>query len=48
MPWRIDGKRVGRREPAPLVGQFTKEVLRDRLGLSDHEIADLDSAGALT
>ena len=48
MPWRVDGEPVGRREPAPLVGQFTTEVLRERLGLSDREIAGLDSAGALT
>ncbi len=48
IPWGVDGEPVGRRGPAPLVGQFTTEVLRDRLGLSDDEIADLDSAGALT
>ena len=35
------------RKPAPLLGQHTDEVLRERLGLDDGEIARLRHAGAL-
>ena len=35
------------REPAPLLGQHTDEVLRECLGLDDGEIARLRAAGAL-
>jgi CoA:oxalate CoA-transferase len=35
------------REPAPLLGQHTDEVLRAWLGLDDHEIADLRKDGAV-
>jgi formyl-CoA transferase/CoA:oxalate CoA-transferase len=35
------------RLPAPLLGEHTDEVLRDRLALSDEEIARLRSAGAI-
>jgi len=35
------------RTPAPMLGEHTDEVLRDLLGLSKDEIADLRSAGAL-
>jgi crotonobetainyl-CoA:carnitine CoA-transferase CaiB-like acyl-CoA transferase len=35
------------REPAPVLGQHTDEVLRAWLGLGDGEIADLRKAGAL-
>jgi len=35
------------RKPAPLLGQHTDEVLRERLGLDDGEITRLRSAGAL-
>ncbi len=35
------------RKPAPLLGQHTDEVLRERLGLDDGEIARLRAAGAL-
>jgi crotonobetainyl-CoA:carnitine CoA-transferase CaiB-like acyl-CoA transferase len=35
------------RTPAPLLGEHTDEVLRDRLGLSDAEIDRLRAAGAL-
>jgi crotonobetainyl-CoA:carnitine CoA-transferase CaiB-like acyl-CoA transferase len=35
------------RQPAPLLGQHTAEVLRERLGLDDAEIARLRDAGAL-
>jgi crotonobetainyl-CoA:carnitine CoA-transferase CaiB-like acyl-CoA transferase len=32
------------RAPAPLLGQHTEEVLRDRLGMSANEIARLKDA----
>jgi len=35
------------RQPAPLLGQHTAAVLRERLGLSDDEIARLRRAGAI-
>jgi len=35
------------RTPAPMLGEHTDEVLRDLLGLSKGEIADLRSAGVL-
>ena len=35
------------REPAPLLGQHTDQVLRERLGLGDDEIARLCRAGAI-
>jgi crotonobetainyl-CoA:carnitine CoA-transferase CaiB-like acyl-CoA transferase len=35
------------REPAPLLGQHTDAVLRERLGLDDAEIARLRAAGAV-
>ena len=35
------------REPAPLLGQHTDQVLRERLGLGDDEIARLRRAGAI-
>jgi crotonobetainyl-CoA:carnitine CoA-transferase CaiB-like acyl-CoA transferase len=35
------------REPAPLLGQHTDEVLRAWLGLTEPEIADLHTAGAI-
>jgi crotonobetainyl-CoA:carnitine CoA-transferase CaiB-like acyl-CoA transferase len=35
------------RMPAPLLGQHTDAVLRNRLGLSDAEIGGLRRAGAI-
>ena len=35
------------RSPAPLLGQHTQEVLRQRLGLSDDQIARLASSGVI-
>ncbi len=35
------------RTPAPLLGEHTEQVLRERLGLSDDEIARLRRAGAI-
>ncbi len=45
IPWRIDGMETGRRLAAPLVGQYTSEILRERLDLSNDEISRLDAAG---
>jgi crotonobetainyl-CoA:carnitine CoA-transferase CaiB-like acyl-CoA transferase len=44
---RLTGTPGGVRSPAPLLGQHTDEVLRDRLGLGEAEIADLRTAGVL-
>jgi crotonobetainyl-CoA:carnitine CoA-transferase CaiB-like acyl-CoA transferase len=35
------------RLPAPLLGEHTDEVLRERLGLSEHEIASLRQSRAI-
>jgi crotonobetainyl-CoA:carnitine CoA-transferase CaiB-like acyl-CoA transferase len=35
------------RKPAPLLGEHTAEVLRERLGLDDAEIDRLRDAGAI-
>jgi crotonobetainyl-CoA:carnitine CoA-transferase CaiB-like acyl-CoA transferase len=35
------------REPAPMLGQHTEAVLRERLGLTDAELADLRADGAI-
>ena len=35
------------RTPAPLLGQHTDEVLRERIGLSDADIARLRTSGAI-
>jgi crotonobetainyl-CoA:carnitine CoA-transferase CaiB-like acyl-CoA transferase len=48
IPWRVNGQSTGRRNPAPLVGQYTVEVLRERLSLPGEEIARLAAAGSLT
>jgi len=35
------------RSPAPLLGEHTREVLRQRLALADDEIARLERAGVI-
>jgi crotonobetainyl-CoA:carnitine CoA-transferase CaiB-like acyl-CoA transferase len=35
------------RRPAPLLGEHTDQVLRERLGMKDEEIARLRAAGAI-
>jgi crotonobetainyl-CoA:carnitine CoA-transferase CaiB-like acyl-CoA transferase len=39
-PWEV-------RSPAPALGQHNEAVFRDRLGLSDDELASLREAGAV-
>lgn len=47
VPVRLSETPGAIRTPAPLLGQHTDEVLRDRLGLDDGEIARLRRAGAI-
>ena len=46
-PVRLSGTPGASREPAPLLGQHTDQVLRERLGLGDDGIARLRRAGAI-
>ena len=46
-PYAIDGNRV-RLDRPPLLGEHTREVLRDILGCSDEEIKVLNDLGVLT
>jgi crotonobetainyl-CoA:carnitine CoA-transferase CaiB-like acyl-CoA transferase len=45
--FRLSGTPGGVRSPAPLLGQHTDEVLRDRLGLSAEELARLRREGII-
>jgi CoA:oxalate CoA-transferase len=45
-PVRLSDTPGGVRAPAPLLGEHTDAVLRERLGLSDHDIAELRASGA--
>jgi formyl-CoA transferase/CoA:oxalate CoA-transferase len=47
VPFRMSDTPGAVRRPAPLLGQHTDEVLRERLGLGDDEIARLRRAGAV-
>lgn len=47
-PFRYLRSTAGAARPAPLLGQHTEEICRDLLGLSEAEIAQLASEGALT
>jgi crotonobetainyl-CoA:carnitine CoA-transferase CaiB-like acyl-CoA transferase len=46
-PARLSETPAGVRRPAPLLGEHTDQVLRERLGLDDQEIARLRGAGAI-
>jgi benzylsuccinate CoA-transferase BbsF subunit len=46
-PFTLSGAGPVMREPAPLLGQHTRQVCTDLLGLSDAEIDDLAGAGVL-
>ena len=43
-PMKLSGSPVVYRHAAPLLGEHTRQVLRERLGLSDEEIEQLSSA----
>jgi crotonobetainyl-CoA:carnitine CoA-transferase CaiB-like acyl-CoA transferase len=43
-PLRVDGQTLDPRVPPPTLGQHTEDILRDVLGMSDAEIADLRTA----
>ncbi|HEY7294260.1 MAG TPA: CoA transferase, partial [Dehalococcoidia bacterium] len=45
--FRIRGYDSGPRRPAPCLGEHTVEVLRDLLGMTDEEIAEVAASGAL-
>ncbi|GAA4327599.1 hypothetical protein GCM10023144_12360 [Pigmentiphaga soli] len=47
-PFRMRHAPPGVRRPAPLLGQHTREVCRELLGLADDEIAALEADGALS
>lgn len=44
-PWRLDGERPAIRSRPPVLGEQSREVLADWLGLSGEEIAALAAAG---
>ena len=46
-PFRSSGAAVGVRGRAPRLGEHTRAVLRDRLGVSEAELDDLERAGVL-
>jgi crotonobetainyl-CoA:carnitine CoA-transferase CaiB-like acyl-CoA transferase len=47
IPWRTAHAANGVMRPAPCLGQHTREVLRERLGLSDEDVDGLAAKGAL-
>ena len=47
IPWRVDGAIAGKRRPAPLAGQYHREVLKQWLGMPDADIQSLEDAGVL-
>ena len=46
-PFRSDRATVGVRGPAPRFGEHTRAVLRERCGLSDDELAQLEADGVI-
>jgi crotonobetainyl-CoA:carnitine CoA-transferase CaiB-like acyl-CoA transferase len=46
-PWRAEGRRPVVRKPAPVLGESNDYVLRQVLGKSDREVADLRDATAI-
>ena len=47
IPWRLENGPNGLQRPAPLLGQHTREVCAELLGLSDAEIDALVAEGVL-
>ena len=48
IPWRLLRRPNGVRNPAPCLGADTHELLRDVLGMSESEIADLGASGVVS
>ena len=48
LPWRVGGRGPTLDQASPLLGQHTKDVLTSLVGLSDIEIMQLASSGAIT
>ena len=46
LPWLVDGETTRWSSPAPSLGQYTREVLRE-IGLSDERIDALAASGAI-
>jgi crotonobetainyl-CoA:carnitine CoA-transferase CaiB-like acyl-CoA transferase len=44
-PYRMDGERLPVRLPPPVLGEGTREVLRDLLGYDEQRLADLEARG---
>ena len=44
---RLSATPGGIRHRAPLLGEHTDEILRQVLGFSDHQVADIHGSGAL-
>ena len=47
IPWQLTAAPNGVRSPAPLMGQDTEYVMKDLLGHTDEEIAELKAAEVL-
>jgi crotonobetainyl-CoA:carnitine CoA-transferase CaiB-like acyl-CoA transferase len=45
LPFHLSGTPGGQRTPAPCLGQHTRQILEDMLGLAPEEIARMDAAG---
>ena len=46
-PFRFSGIDASHRRPAPVMGEHTREVLRELLGLSDEQLERLEAAGVI-
>jgi crotonobetainyl-CoA:carnitine CoA-transferase CaiB-like acyl-CoA transferase len=44
-PYRMDGERLPVRRPPPVLGEGTREVLQDLLGLDEQRLAQLEAQG---
>ena len=46
-PFRFDGEKVNDHVPPPMLGQHTSEVLRQYIGLTERQLADLNARGVI-